>query len=59
MREVQNSIHEISLRSATYLSTLQKKGETLFDSIAVFENYPGNSGKNLLHIKREYEVDKN
>jgi amino acid adenylation domain-containing protein/non-ribosomal peptide synthase protein (TIGR01720 family) len=40
IKTVQNNINEINGKSETCLAELQRKGQRLFDSIFVYENYP-------------------
>nr|WP_194847834.1 non-ribosomal peptide synthetase [Candidatus Neptunochlamydia vexilliferae] len=40
LQTIQRKIHEINERSGTDLSALHKKGERLFATLFVFENYP-------------------
>ena len=40
IKEIQENISEINIRSSVNLAKIQKGGERLFDSLFVYENYP-------------------
>ncbi|RGR10696.1 non-ribosomal peptide synthetase, partial [Bacteroides ovatus] len=40
LRELQNDINDINIRSNINLSSLQNRGERLFNTLFVYENYP-------------------
>ena len=41
IKSIQDNINEMNIRSNVNLTTLQKDGERLFDTLFVYENYPG------------------
>jgi len=61
IKEIQDNINEINSRSNISLSKIQKRGERLFDSLFVYENYPTPTHKekqNRLNICFKEAIEK-
>ena len=58
LKRIQDAIQDVSFRGASHFSTFQKRGERIFDSIVVFENYPSEKTHDSLHIEHKIAIEK-